>query len=152
MQSNEGGLIADCVMPLQSIVASNAVIWHCAALVDAACMVAYCSNGISRGQNVQAKRRGQTVPSKGQTGQLDPQAASLKSEVKQALLNVLRDSTASAASKASAGRTLLEYFAETESTGKKRGAELTSAELDAAIAERERRPRSQPCAANFFFC
>ena len=65
--------------------------------------------------------------------------ASLRNEVKQALLNVLRSSEASAASKASAGRTLLEYFSEAESLGadRRRGADLTSAELDAAIAELE---------------
>jgi len=67
--------------------------------------------------------------------------ASLRDEVKQALLNVLRDSSASAASKASAGRTLLEYFSESESVGadKRRGADLTSAELDDAIALLEKR-------------
>ena len=71
-------------------------------------------------------------------GQQEPMD-SLKQEVKQALLNVLRDSAASAASKASAGRTLLEYFSEAESVGadRRRGADLTSAELDAAIAELE---------------
>jgi hypothetical protein len=63
---------------------------------------------------------------------------SLKSEVKQALLNVLRSSDASAASKASAGRTLLEYFSDDKSATKgKRGAELSASELDAAIAELE---------------
>ena len=63
---------------------------------------------------------------------------SLREEVKQALLNVLRSSDASAASKASAGRTLLEYFSEAESiSNKRRGVELTASELDAAIAELE---------------
>jgi len=63
---------------------------------------------------------------------------SLREEVKQALLNVLRSNDASAASKASAGRTLLEYFSEAESVNhKRRGVELTASELDAAIAELE---------------
>jgi len=61
---------------------------------------------------------------------------SLRSEVKQALLNVLRDPSASAAAKASAGRTILEYFSDGESNAeRRRGAEMTAAELDAAIAE-----------------
>ena len=60
---------------------------------------------------------------------------SLREEVKQALLNVLRSKDASAASKASAGRTLLEYFSEAESiSNKRRGVELTASELDDAIA------------------
>jgi len=64
---------------------------------------------------------------------------SLRNEVKQALLNVLRSSDASAASKASAGRTLLEYFSEAESVGadRRRGADLTASELDDAIAKLE---------------
>ena len=63
---------------------------------------------------------------------------SLREEVRQALLSVLRDSSASAASKASAGRTLLEYFSDDRSaTIGKRGAELSASELDAAIAELE---------------
>jgi hypothetical protein len=64
--------------------------------------------------------------------------SSLRNEVKESLLSVLRSSDASAASKASAGRTLLEYFADDRSAAKsKRGVELTAAELDAAIAELE---------------
>jgi len=64
---------------------------------------------------------------------------SLREEVKQALLNVLRSKDASAASKASAGRTLLEYFSEAESVGadRRRGADLTASELDDAIAKLE---------------
>ena len=62
-------------------------------------------------------------------------SATLRDEVKQALLNVLRDSDASAAAKASAGRTLLEYFSDDESSSSssRRGAEMTAAELDDAI-------------------
>ena len=59
----------------------------------------------------------------------------LKTVVKEALLNILSDESASAAAKASAGRTLLEYFSEADqglSAG--RGADMTAAELDSAIA------------------
>jgi hypothetical protein len=70
--------------------------------------------------------------------QEQPSSTSLRNEVKQALLNVLRDSSASAASKASAGRTLLEYFSDDKSATKsKRGIEMSAADLDAAIAELE---------------
>ena len=62
---------------------------------------------------------------------------SLREEVKESLLSVLRSSDASAASKASAGRTLLEYYADDKSAPNKRGVELSAAELDAAIAELE---------------
>jgi len=63
--------------------------------------------------------------------------ATLRNEVKQALLNVLRDPDASAAAKASAGRTLLEYFDDSETThaSARRGADMSAAELDQAIAE-----------------
>ena len=61
----------------------------------------------------------------------------LRSEVKESLLSILRDQGASAAAKASAGRTLLEYFDDSESThaSARRGADMSAAELDAAIAE-----------------
>ena len=68
----------------------------------------------------------------------DRSKSSLREEVKESLLSVLRDKTASAASKASAGRTLLEYFSDDKSAvNSKRSAELTASELDAAIAELE---------------
>jgi len=61
---------------------------------------------------------------------------SLRNEVKQALLLILRDPGASAAAKASAGRTILEYYSDNESSeSRRRGAEMTAAEIDAAIAE-----------------
>jgi hypothetical protein len=62
--------------------------------------------------------------------------ASLRDEVKQALRAVLRDKDASAAAKASAGRTLLEYFSDSESAhlNARRGADMSAAELDAMIA------------------
>jgi hypothetical protein len=62
--------------------------------------------------------------------------ATLREEVKQALRAVLRDPSASAAAKASAGRTLLEYFDDSESShaSARRGADMSAAELDHAIA------------------
>jgi len=85
---------------------------------------------------VRARRSETTAQSSAQIDKLE--GTSLKAEVKEALLNVLRSSDASAASKASAGRTLLEYFSEAESiSNKRRGVELTASELDAAIAELE---------------
>jgi hypothetical protein len=57
----------------------------------------------------------------------------LKQIVRHALLQILKDSEASAAAKASAGRTLLQYFTE-ESTTRRRGADMTAAELEQAIA------------------
>ena len=61
----------------------------------------------------------------------------LRNEVKESLLSILRDSSASAAAKASAGRTLLEYFddSESSSTTARRGADMSAAELDQAIAD-----------------
>jgi hypothetical protein len=54
-------------------------------------------------------------------------------------LNILKDDGASAAAKASAGRTLLEYFDNEDSSTRatRRGADMTAAELDTAIAELE---------------
>jgi hypothetical protein len=59
--------------------------------------------------------------------------APLKEIVKQALLGLLDDPEASAAAKASAGRTLLEYFSEENQGFSKRGADMTAAELNDAI-------------------
>lgn len=59
--------------------------------------------------------------------------ASLRTIVKEALLGLLSDPEASAAAKASAGRTLLEYFSEENQGLSKRGAEMTAAELNDAI-------------------
>ena len=61
--------------------------------------------------------------------------ASLRSIVKEALLNVLKDQDASAAAKASAGRTLLQYFTDESPQSRRRGADMTAAELDAALAQ-----------------
>ena len=62
---------------------------------------------------------------------------SLRHEVRESLLMILRDPGASAAAKASAGRTLLEYFDDSETThaSARRGADMSAAELDQAIAE-----------------
>lgn len=70
-----------------------------------------------------------------QAGSSGLETITLRNEVKQALRDVLRDPAASAAAKASAGRTLLEYFDDSESTNAsaRRGADMTAAELDAAI-------------------
>lgn len=83
------------------------------------------------------RAREQTAQSKAPIGEQENSTGiTLRSEVKQALLNVLRDPSASAAAKASAGRTILEYFSDSESSAdRRRGAEMTAAELDAAIAE-----------------
>jgi hypothetical protein len=99
-------------------------------------MAARCSDGIwSKRSMARARARGQTAQSKEPIGDQEP-ITSLRSEVKQALLMVLRDPAASAAAKASAGRTLLEYFeSDNSSATKRRGAEMSAAELDAAIAE-----------------
>lgn len=62
---------------------------------------------------------------------------SLHDEVRQALLAIIRDEGANAAAKASAARTLLEYFADSKphANSNARGVELTAAELDAMIAQ-----------------
>jgi hypothetical protein len=59
----------------------------------------------------------------------------LKAEVREALRKVLSDPAASAAAKASAARTLMEYFAEEESAAARRApGEMTLSEIDAEIA------------------
>lgn len=59
----------------------------------------------------------------------------LRETVKEALLSILGDPEASAAARASAGRTLLEYYDDAPIGGTgKRGEELTLAELDDEIA------------------
>jgi len=64
--------------------------------------------------------------------------ASLRGIVKESLLTILEDQNASAAAKASAGRTLLEYFSEESATQRRRGADMSAAELDEAIAAIDR--------------
>ena len=60
----------------------------------------------------------------------------LREEVREALRAVLSDKSASAAAKASAGRTLMEYFDDAENgPGRgRRATELSADELDAEIA------------------
>jgi hypothetical protein len=61
---------------------------------------------------------------------------SLREEVREAMRAILRDPGASAAAKASAGRTLMEFFEGPENGpgGGRRSTELTADELDAEIA------------------
>jgi hypothetical protein len=140
MRSNAVEQTGVCAMASSEAMASHAGNWQCTALADASIMAGRCNDGISRGQNVKRKPKASAtiVQSNGQIGKPEQQTTSLRNEVKEALLSVLRDSEASAASKASAGRTLLEYFSDDKSATKsKRGAELSASELDAAIAELE---------------
>ena len=59
----------------------------------------------------------------------------LRDIVKDALLKILNDESANAAAKASASRTLLEYFDDRDSArATRRGVDMTASELDAAIA------------------
>lgn len=76
-------------------------------------------------------------PSGGTSKQSSVAVPSLRDEVRQALRGVLKDKAASAAAKASAGRTLLEYFegeSAIESRRGRRATELTADELDEEIA------------------
>jgi hypothetical protein len=67
-----------------------------------------------------------------------PDVLSLKTEVKDALLGVLRDDKAPAMAKASAGRTLIDIFREDEASndaeGRKPVVEMSEADIDAEIA------------------
>lgn len=88
---------------------------------------------------MQNERNGQaSMRLDGSNGPDGPQAA-LKDIVRKALLELLNDPDASAAAKASAGRTLLEYFADESAPRNRRGADMSSAELDAAISLFEKR-------------
>jgi len=72
-----------------------------------------------------------------QTGKskLPPTPEALRAEVLDALRSVLKDSRAPAAAKASAGRTILEHYAQKEQgLSGRRGNEMTLAELDEEIA------------------
>jgi hypothetical protein len=66
----------------------------------------------------------------------------LKQEVREALLGVLRDNTAPATARASAGRTLYEMFKDEEggSSDSKPAVEMSSEELDAEIARLAHKP------------
>ena len=67
----------------------------------------------------------------------DKLEATLRQIVKEELLTILTDKSASAAARASAGRSLLDHFGDHEhassGAGGKRGAELSITELDAEI-------------------
>jgi hypothetical protein len=66
---------------------------------------------------------------------------SLKQEVRNALLGVLRDNTAPATARASAGRTLYEMFKdEAQPDGDKPAAELSVDELDREIERLANKP------------
>jgi hypothetical protein len=76
----------------------------------------------------------------GSEGREKEKDSTLRELVKQSLLAILTDSTANAAAKASASRTLLEYFSNDRTingSGKSRGADMTLAELEQSIAELE---------------
>jgi hypothetical protein len=67
--------------------------------------------------------------------QLKSGQGTLKAIVRKALLAILDDSDASAAAKASACRTLMQFFREDNQTlSGRRGADMTAAELDSMIA------------------
>lgn len=61
---------------------------------------------------------------------------SLREVVREALMAIITDKSASAAAKASAGRTLLEHFGDEDggAGGGRRSTELSAGELDAEIA------------------
>ncbi|WLB24936.1 hypothetical protein QIH85_23945 [Bradyrhizobium japonicum] len=64
----------------------------------------------------------------------DEEKHSLRTEVREALRKVLADSSASAAAKASAARTLMEYFDDEDSAGSgRRASEMSADELDQEI-------------------
>lgn len=66
----------------------------------------------------------------------------LRDEVRDALLNILRDKTSPATAKASAARTLCEYFGEEAGSGEgKRAEEMTVDEIDAEIASIQQRKK-----------
>lgn len=70
------------------------------------------------------------------------QKRALRDEVRDALLNILRDDKAPASSRASAARTLAEYFGDDDAGDDgKRAQEMTVDEIDreiASIAQRKR--------------
>ncbi|MEY9184726.1 gamma-glutamyl:cysteine ligase YbdK (ATP-grasp superfamily) [Bradyrhizobium sp. USDA 326] len=71
----------------------------------------------------------------GSSKESDGQKVALRDEVREALRAVLASPSASAAAKASAARTLMEYFDDEDSAGSgRRASEMTADELDAEIA------------------
>lgn len=69
------------------------------------------------------------------------QKRALRDEVREALLDILRDASAPASARSSAARTLAEYFGDESPSGHKRAQEMTAEEIDqelASIAQRKR--------------
>jgi hypothetical protein len=71
----------------------------------------------------------------------DTHQTSLRDEVRETLRAILADVSAPAAAKASAARTLMEYFGEERSESTRRLAEMTDQELDAEILRLTRSPQ-----------
>ena len=69
------------------------------------------------------------------------QKRALRDEVREALLDILRDRKAPASARASAGRTLADYFADDDSGAQKRAQEMTADEIDEEIATIQQRKR-----------
>jgi hypothetical protein len=69
------------------------------------------------------------------------QKKALRDEVREALLGILRDTKAPASARASAGRTLADYFADDDSGTHKRAQEMTAEEIDAELATIQQRKR-----------
>jgi hypothetical protein len=74
-------------------------------------------------------------PGREEKSNVEP-SSSLRDQVKDALMSVITDVSASAAAKASAGRTLMEFFGDDSIDGRsgRRSTELTADELDDEIA------------------
>lgn len=76
-------------------------------------------------------------PSRSRTARVadEPQASpvALKEEVREALLAILREHDAPAGARASAARTLMEFFAEERAPGEKPAEEMSEAELNEEI-------------------
>lgn len=71
---------------------------------------------------------------KNEAEELEPADRPLRDEVREALLTILREEGASAAAKASAARTLMEYFSEQKPLGGQSADTLSEEELDREIA------------------
>jgi len=70
------------------------------------------------------------------------QKVALRDEVRDALLKILRDASSAATARASAARTLCEYFGDEDGTGgHKRAEEMTADEIDAEIASIQQRKK-----------
>lgn len=74
------------------------------------------------------------------TGLRDHKKA-LRDEVRDALLDILRDKSAPASARSSAARTLAEYYGDESGGNHKRAQEMTAEEIDAEIATIQQRKR-----------